>query len=103
MLARVTYGDVSILAELFLLWDVAATGGNLLFGRLVDRFESRTLTNAMLWLAVINICALPWISAYIYRAAIALVIWGVCRWGFSFRNSIASCRSRRVSRPWCSH
>lgn len=64
VLERVTHGDESVLAGLFLLWGVAATAGNLLSGRLVDRFESRTLINAMLWIAVINFCALPWTSAH---------------------------------------
>jgi predicted MFS family arabinose efflux permease len=81
VLARVTHGDESILAGMFLLWGVAATAGNLLSGRLVDQFESRTLINAMLWLAVINFCALPWTSAHAYGAAIALVVWGICGWG----------------------
>jgi predicted MFS family arabinose efflux permease len=81
VLERVTHGHESVLAGLFLLWGVAATAGNLLSGRLVDRFESRTLINAMLWIAVINFCALPWTSAHAFGAAIALVIWGVCGWG----------------------
>jgi predicted MFS family arabinose efflux permease len=81
VLARVTHGDERILAGLFLLWGVAATAGNLLAGRLVDRFESRTLIDAMLWLAIVNFCALPWTSAHAFSAAVALVIWGICGWG----------------------
>ncbi|SAK43221.1 major facilitator transporter [Caballeronia pedi] len=81
VLARVTHGDERILAGLFLLWGVAATAGNLLAGRLVDRFESRTLIDAMLWLAIVNFCALPWTSAHAVSAAVALVVWGICGWG----------------------
>ncbi|MNT11307.1 Purine efflux pump PbuE [compost metagenome] len=66
---------------MFLLWGVAATVGNLLSGRLVDRFESRNMINAMLWVAIINFCALPWTSAHAFSAVIALVIWGICGWG----------------------
>ncbi|PRX97609.1 MFS transporter [Paraburkholderia sp. BL25I1N1] len=81
VLQRVTHGDERILAGMFLLWGVAATAGNLLSGRLVDRFESRTIINAMLWLAIINFCALPWTSAHAFTTAIALAIWGICGWG----------------------
>ncbi|HVE07368.1 MAG TPA: MFS transporter [Paraburkholderia sp.] len=81
VLQRVTHGDGRLLAGLFLLWGVAATVGNLWAGRLVDRFETRGILNAMLWLAIVNFCALPWTSAYAAGAVLALVIWGVCGWG----------------------
>jgi predicted MFS family arabinose efflux permease len=81
VLQRVTHGDERILAGMFLLWGVAATAGNLLAGRLVDRFESRNIINAMLWVAVINFCALPWTSAHAFSAAVSLAIWGICGWG----------------------
>ncbi|SAL52980.1 major facilitator transporter [Caballeronia arvi] len=81
VLERVTHGDERILAGLFLLWGVAATAGNLLAGRLVDRLDGRKIINAMLWLAIVNFCALPWTSANAFSAAIALAIWGVCGWG----------------------
>jgi predicted MFS family arabinose efflux permease len=78
---RVTGGDERILAGMFLFWGIAATVGNLLSGRLVDRFDSRKLINGMLCVAVVNFCALPWTSAHPVSAAIALVIWGLCGWG----------------------
>jgi predicted MFS family arabinose efflux permease len=81
VLEPVTHGDERMLAGLFLLWGVAATVGNLLAGRLVDRIESRHIVNAMLWVAIINFCALPWTSAHPLSAVIALVIWGICGWG----------------------
>ncbi|MGO4307673.1 MFS transporter [Cupriavidus sp. RAF12] len=81
VLEPVTGGDERILAGMFLLWGVAATAGNLLSGRLVDRFKSRNIINAMLWIAIINFCALPWTAAHPFSAAIALAIWGVCGWG----------------------
>ncbi|BFG78194.1 MFS transporter [Paraburkholderia terrae] len=81
VLQRVTHGDERILAGMFLLWGVAATAGNLLAGRLVDRFECRNIINAMLWVAIINFCALPWTSAHAFSAAVALAIWGICGWG----------------------
>jgi predicted MFS family arabinose efflux permease len=81
VLQRVTHGDERMLAAMFLLWGVAATAGNLLSGRLVDRFEGRHIINAMLWVAIVNFCALPWTSAHPLSAAMALVIWGICGWG----------------------
>jgi predicted MFS family arabinose efflux permease len=81
VLARVTHGDERILAGMLLLWGVAATVGNVLSGRLVDRFESRSIINAMLWLAIINFGALPWTSAHALSALTALCIWGICGWG----------------------
>jgi predicted MFS family arabinose efflux permease len=81
VLQRATHGDQRMLASMFLLWGVAATAGNLLAGRLVDRFDSRTIINAMLWVAIVNFCVLPWTSAHAFGAAIALVIWGICGWG----------------------
>jgi len=71
----------NFIAFLFFGVHVAATVGNLMAGRLVDRFESRNIINAMLWLAIINFCALPCTSAHAFSAAVALTIWGICGWG----------------------
>jgi len=81
VLNRVTHGDERLLAGLFLVWGVAATVGNLLAGRLVDKFASRHIINAMLCIAAINFCALPWTSAHVVSAVIALIVWGLCGWG----------------------
>ncbi|MFL9941895.1 MFS transporter [Paraburkholderia graminis] len=81
VLNRVTHGDERMLAGLFLVWGVAATVGNLLAGRLVDKFASRHIINAMLCIAAINFCALPWTSAHVVSAVIALIVWGLCGWG----------------------
>ncbi|MDR6204112.1 MFS transporter [Paraburkholderia graminis] len=81
VLNRVTHGDERMLAGLFLVWGVAATVGNLLAGRLVDKFASRHIINAMLCIAAINFCALPWTSAHVVSAALALIVWGLCGWG----------------------
>ncbi|WP_427307420.1 MFS transporter [Cupriavidus sp. H39] len=81
VLEPVTHGDERMLAGLFLLWGVAATVGNLVAGRLVDRFDSRHIVDAMLWIAILNFCALPWTAAHPVSAVIALVIWGLCGWG----------------------
>lgn len=80
-LDRATGGRPEVLAALLLLWGVAATAGNLLAGRLTDRFGSRVIINGTIAVLVLNFLALPWTSASLPAAAVALVIWGVCGWG----------------------
>ncbi|WP_394778896.1 MFS transporter [Undibacterium sp.] len=81
VLFRVTGGDERILAGMLLVWGVAATAGNMLSGRVVDRFDSRRIINAGLCIAVVNFCALPWTSSHMVSAVIALAVWGVVGWG----------------------
>jgi MFS transporter, DHA1 family, inner membrane transport protein len=66
-LDQVTKGDIRVLAGILFLWGVAATAGNLLSGRLVDRFGSREIINGALVAAAINFAALPWTSAHMGR------------------------------------
>jgi predicted MFS family arabinose efflux permease len=81
VLSRVTGGDGRVLAGMLLFWGIAATVGNVLAGRLVDRFDSRTIINAGLGLAIVNFCAMPWTAGHPVSALIALAIWGLCGWG----------------------
>jgi predicted MFS family arabinose efflux permease len=81
VLDRVTGGSERLLAIMLLVWGVAATVGNVFAGRLVDRFESRTIILAGLAVAIVNFCAMPWTSAHAASAALTLVIWGLCGWG----------------------
>ncbi|VTU28856.1 Purine efflux pump PbuE [Variovorax sp. PBS-H4] len=81
VLRRVTGGDERVLAGMLLFWGIAATIGNMLAGRLVDRFDSRRIVNAGLLIGIVNFCALPWTAAHPATTLIALVIWGVCGWG----------------------
>ncbi|TPQ39259.1 MULTISPECIES: MFS transporter [Cupriavidus] len=81
VLDRVTGGDERVLAGMLLVWGCAATVGNMLAGRLVDRFDSRKIINAGLCIGILNFCALPWTSAYMVTAAVSLVAWGLVGWG----------------------
>lgn len=81
VLDRVTGGDRSVLAGFLLLWGVAATCGNLLSGRMVDRFGSRRVINAAYTIASINFLLLPWTSSNAVTAAVALILWAFCGWG----------------------
>jgi MFS transporter, DHA1 family, inner membrane transport protein len=77
----VTGGDERLLAAVLLSWGIAATVGNLFSGRLVDRFGSRGVMNAALFVAILNFCAMPWTSAHMVPAVVSLVVWGLCGWG----------------------
>jgi len=81
VLRGVTGGDERILAGMLLVWGVAATAGTVVAGRLVDRFDSRSIVNAALGVAILNFCALPWTSVHLASATIALTIWGLIGWG----------------------
>lgn len=80
-LDRATGGDARVLAGLLLLYGVAATLGNLVAGRLTDRFGSRPIINAALVIVALNFALLPWTSTSLATAAPALIIWGFCCWG----------------------
>lgn len=78
---RATGGRPEVLAGLMLLWGVAATVGNLAAGRLTDRFGSRVIINSAIVILLLDFLALPWSSASLPTAALALIVWGVCGWG----------------------
>lgn len=78
---RVTEGRQDILAALLLLWGFAATAGNLVAGKLTDRFGNRPIISGAIAVAAINFALMPWTSAYFGSAVLAIVTWGVCGWG----------------------
>jgi len=78
---RATGGSSGVLAGLLLLWGVTATVGNLVAGRLTDRFGSRAIINLAVGVAALNFALLPWSSATLATAAVAIVVWGLCGWG----------------------
>jgi DHA1 family inner membrane transport protein len=78
---RATGGDPRVLAALLLLWGVAATAGNLIAGRLTDRFGSRRIINVAIAAIVLDFALLPWTSAALATAVPAIAVWGVCGWG----------------------
>ncbi|MTW10721.1 MFS transporter [Pseudoduganella eburnea] len=78
---RATGGRPELLSALLLLWGISATVGNLGVGRLADRFGSRVIINSTLAVLVLDFLALPWSSASLPTAAMAIAIWAVCGWG----------------------
>ncbi|MFL6709659.1 MAG: MFS transporter [Massilia sp.] len=78
---RVTGGSSSVLAGLLLIWGVAATIGNLVAGKLTDRYGSGRIIQLALLVAAVNFALTPWSSAQLWSAIVAIVVWGVCGWG----------------------
>jgi multidrug resistance protein len=77
---RATGDDPRELAGLLLLWGIAATIGNLIAGRLTDRFGSRAIINAAITIVALDFALLPLTSASLATAAPALVVWGLFAW-----------------------
>jgi len=78
---RATGGNPRVLAVLLLLWGVSATVGNLVAGKLTDRFGSRHIIVAAIAVLAVNFVLLPWTSASLVTAIPALIVWGICGWG----------------------
>jgi DHA1 family inner membrane transport protein len=78
---RATGGDETVLAGLLFLWGIAATIGNLGAGRLTDRVNGRLVINVAITVAAIDFALLPWTTASLPSAIVAIIIWGLCGWG----------------------
>ncbi|MFD9092844.1 hypothetical protein [Streptomyces collinus] len=61
---------------------MASTIGTLGSGHLVDRLGARRIINAALVVLAIDFVLMPWSSAHIGTAVVALIVWGLCGWGF---------------------
>lgn len=81
-LDRATGGDGTVLAALLSIWGVAATVGNLGAGSLTDRLGSRRIINLAILVVALNFVLMPWSSRTLPGAVVALVVWGLCGWGF---------------------
>lgn len=81
-LDRATGGRGITLAILLFVWGVASTIGTLGSGHLVDRLGARRIINTALVVLAIDFVLMPWSSAHIGTAVVALIMWGLCGWGF---------------------
>ncbi|MGW3886123.1 MFS transporter [Streptomyces sp. NPDC005055] len=81
-LDRVTGGSGTTLAALLFVWGVASTIGTLGSGHLVDRLGARRIINTTIVVLAIDFALLPWSSAHLATTVVALVVWGICAWGF---------------------
>ncbi|SAK54243.1 major facilitator transporter [Caballeronia hypogeia] len=78
---RATGHSATVLGGLLVLWGLAGTISNLLTGRILDRIGSHEVVLIKLAIVAIVIFTLPWTSAHLWSAAIAVTIWGACAWG----------------------
>jgi len=79
---RVTRGDGAVMALLQCIWGLAGIAGAMIAGRLTDRLGNGVVIKIMLVMAVLNFSLLPFTSAHLSSAIMAIVIWGICGWGF---------------------
>jgi len=70
------------LAALLSIWGTAATVGNLAGGTLTDRFGSRLVINVAIVLLALDFALMPWGGSSFGVTAAALMLWGLCGWGF---------------------
>ena len=63
-------------------WGVAATFGSLRAGSFTDRFGNRRVINVALAILALDFALMPWSGATFLGAVVALLVWGVCGWGF---------------------
>lgn len=78
---RATAGKGPLLALLMSIWGIGATTGSLKAGGLTDRYGSRRVLNVAVTILAIDFALLPWTSATLGSAAVALAVWGMCGWG----------------------
>jgi MFS transporter, DHA1 family, inner membrane transport protein len=79
---RATGGRGALVAALIASWGLAATVGSLRAGSLTDRFGNRRVMDGALAILVLDFVLMPWSSATLPGAIIALAVWGLCGWGF---------------------
>src|SRR6185312_11843207 len=78
---RATAGKGPLLALLMSIWGIGATTGSLKAGGLTDRYGNRRVLNVAVTILAIDFALLPWTSATLGSAAVALAVWGMCGWG----------------------
>lgn len=80
---RVTDGAGTIMALLQSVWGVAGILGLMIAGRLTDRWGSRAVACMAMIVVFIDFAVLPWTSAHLTTAIMAVFVWGICGWGFT--------------------
>jgi predicted MFS family arabinose efflux permease len=79
---RATGHDGACMAILQSIWGFAGIAGATAAGRVTDRFGSGAVVRAMLVLLLLDFLLMPWSSASPGGAAAAMLVWGLCGWGF---------------------
>jgi len=79
---RATGHDGACMAILQSIWGFAGIAGATMAGRLTDRWGSGAVVRVMLVLLLLDFALMPWTSAHRDSAAAAMLVWGICGWGF---------------------
>ena len=79
---RATGQDGARMALLQSIWGFAGIAGTTLAGRLTDRWSGTAVVRLTLIVVFVDFALLPLTSAHTASAAAAMLIWGVCGWGF---------------------
>ena len=79
---RVTGHDGARMALLQSIWGFAGVAGATMAGRLTDRWSGTAVVRLTLVLVLIDFVLLPLTSAHPASAAVAMLVWGLCGWGF---------------------
>jgi predicted MFS family arabinose efflux permease len=79
---RATGGEGARMALLQSIWGFAGIVGATMSGRLTDRFGATAVIRLMLALLILDFALLPWTSAHQGSAEAAMLVWGLCGWGF---------------------
>jgi predicted MFS family arabinose efflux permease len=78
---RVLGNNTLLMGALMVLWGSSATVWNLFVGRVIDTIGTRKAIASMLVVLVLVLATLPWSSAHLWSAVIALAVWGAVGWG----------------------
>lgn len=78
---RATGGSPLILGALLVLFGLSGTVMNLAGGRLVDTIGGSKVLTTMLLLLMLVTATLPWTSATLVTAVLAIALYGACAWG----------------------
>jgi DHA1 family inner membrane transport protein len=73
----VTAGSQTILAVLLLVFGIAGVAGNLIAGRLIDRFGSRRIGSVAFGLQAIVLTVLPSAASSLVATGLLFAVWGV--------------------------
>jgi predicted MFS family arabinose efflux permease len=74
--AQATGGSASVLAFLLLVFGVSGVVGNLVAGRLTDRFGNRWIAGLFLLLQLLSLASLPLVASSLVGTAVLFAVWG---------------------------
>ncbi|MGN6572364.1 MAG: MFS transporter [Pseudolabrys sp.] len=80
---RATGNDGARMAMLQSILGFAGIAGATIAGRLTDRIGSVAVVRAALLVLFADFALMPWTSGSAAPAAVAMLVWGVCGWGFA--------------------